>query len=173
MRVATSLEYAGTVQRAIVAYKDQGRKGPERALARALLASVEKALTELVPRHSVVELAALPSTRSAWRRRGYNPVNRLLSRVGLRAAYPVDHFRQTADQATLGRQGRQSNMIGALIARSSLEGRSFLLFADVLTTGSTLAEAARAITEANGTVIGAAVIARTPLIYGSMSDSGT
>ena len=73
--------------------------------------------------------------------------------------------RRTAAQKSLGSSGRASNLHGALVAKRSLAGRVFVLVDDVLTTGATLDEAARAIRAAGGEVVGAATVAFTPRLF--------
>jgi predicted amidophosphoribosyltransferase len=70
--------------------------------------------------------------------------------------------RRTRDQAGLGATERERNLRGSMRGRRLLAGRSVLIVDDVLTTGATLREAARAVTEAGGVVAGAAVLARVP-----------
>ncbi|HEY1105739.1 MAG TPA: phosphoribosyltransferase family protein, partial [Agromyces sp.] len=58
---------------------------------------------------------------------------------------------------------RRANAAGGLVAVGQLAGRRFLLVDDIVTTGSTLAEAARALHAAGASTAGAAVLAETPL----------
>lgn len=88
----------------------------------------------------------------------------------LRWAPVLRVVRRLADQAGLDARARAANLAGAFAARDgpvrslvapSLAGRTVVLLDDVLTTGATLAEAARAVREAGGVVRGAAVVAAT------------
>lgn len=149
--------YADLVQRVVLAAKD-GRTGLATPLAELLLAAVDLAETP-----DAVEVCAVPSTRAALRRRGYDPVRVVLARAGIRHARVLLPARPHRTQKGLARDDRAANLRGVHRARGPLHGRSFLLVDDVVTTGATIAEAARAIREAGGEVVGAVAIAATPL----------
>ncbi|WP_225991356.1 ComF family protein [Actinomadura montaniterrae] len=73
--------------------------------------------------------------------------------------------RRVADQAGLGARARRDNLSGALeaVGRAALAGRRVVLVDDVITTGASLAEAARALRAAGADVVAAATVAATPL----------
>jgi predicted amidophosphoribosyltransferase len=75
--------------------------------------------------------------------------------------------RTSRDQKALGIAERAENRAGAFAATRRLDGRTFVIVDDVLTTGATIADAARAIEEAGGAVAGAATLAFTPKLYPS------
>lgn len=156
--VVAALHYEGAVRRVILSFKEQHRTDAAAHLAPALAAALLGAL----PAADRVELAPVPTSRAAFRRRGYDPVRLVLRKAGRRPAGVLRVARRTATQKTLGVEERAANLRGALAARGPLEGRRFVLVDDILTTGATLDEAARAISAAGGTVIGAATIAFTP-----------
>ncbi|WP_344874314.1 ComF family protein, partial [Nonomuraea antimicrobica] len=102
----------------------------------------------------------VPSTRRSARQRGHDPVGLLAALVSgrLRAAglaaevwTGLGQSRRVADQAGLSRSERCANLAGSLqVARAAKgppEGCA-LLVDDIVTTGSTLAEAARALRSA-------------------------
>lgn len=173
-----ALDYAGAARRVLVAIKDAGRTDAARALAvplRAVIAAAgadctgEPGCTGEPACTAEPELVTVPSGRAAFRRRGYRPVDLVLQRAGLRAARVLRNRRSIADQAGLGARARQANREASLKARGRLDGRRFLLIDDILTTGATLREAARAVSEAGGTVAGGAVIAYTRLTHTPVS----
>ncbi|HEU5156234.1 MAG TPA: phosphoribosyltransferase family protein [Streptosporangiaceae bacterium] len=160
--------YEGVVRAAIVAHKESGRTGLARplgaALARAVLAAGGGGPPLVVP---------VPSARAAVRRRGHDPtlrvtaaaVGALRSRgVAALCVAALAHTRRVADQAGLARAGRAANLAGALrVARpGEVAGLRVIVVDDVITTGSTLAEAARALRAAGAEVSAAALIAATP-----------
>jgi len=78
--------------------------------------------------------------------------------------------RKVRDQAALPAAERASNLEGSMAASRSVMGRDVLLVDDVVTTGSTLREAARALRTAGATVLGAATIATTPHLSAARGD---
>ncbi|KQV05993.1 hypothetical protein ASC63_00355 [Leifsonia sp. Root112D2] len=164
--MCAALDYGDVARRVLLAYKDGGRTDAASALAPALRAAVVAALATRPspsPPGRPVRLATIPSTRLAYRRRGYHPVELVLARARLRAAHPLRIVRQTEDQAGLGLSARAENRRGSLRSNAHAAGSDWLLIDDILTTGATLLEAERAIRACGGRVLGAAVIAHTPL----------
>ena len=100
-------------------------------------------------------------------RRGGHHVARLARRVaavtGTRPAADVLLLtRSVRDSAGLGTAERRVNLSGAMVARTAPAGWAAVLVDDIVTTGSTLSEARRALVEAGWPVLGAAVVAATP-----------
>ncbi|MBC6456781.1 ComF family protein [Actinomadura sp. HBU206391] len=126
-----------------------------------------------VRRREPVWLVPVPSARAATRRRGHDPIRGItavaveglrLSGVPARPLSVLRQVRPVADQSALTAVERAENLSGALaVARPGVvEGRRVIVVDDVLTTGATLAEAARSLRAAGATVAGAAVVAATP-----------
>ena len=157
LRVVTALGYDGRVRRVILALKEQGRTDVATHLARPLAASISRAREK----HPHAELALVPTSARAFRRRGYDPVGLIVRRIGHRPARVLLPRRSTSRQKTLGVADRAANLDGAMVAARRLDGRSCVLIDDVLTTGATLGEGARAIRAAGGEVVGAATLAFT------------
>jgi predicted amidophosphoribosyltransferase len=163
--------YEGAVRAAIVAHKESGRTGLARPLGAALARSMAAAGAD-----GAVLVVPVPSTRAAVRRRGHDPTLRITAAaigvlrvrgVNVRRVAALAHARRVADQAGLPMAGRAANLAGALhVARpGQVAGRRVVLVDDVITTGSSLAEAARALRAAGAEVPAAAVIAATPRRY--------
>jgi predicted amidophosphoribosyltransferase len=178
LRAHCAMPYDGVARRVLLAVKESGRTDAAGVLAAALRSAIASALGDgaaecaaveaggaglggRIRRVGTLELATIPSTRAAFRARGYHPTELILRRAGLRASHPLRAARQTADQAALGVHARDLNRHGSLAATGSLATRRFVVVDDIVTTGATLREARRALQAAGGTVVAAAALAHT------------
>lgn len=117
-----------------------------------------------------VVLVPVPATRRSWVTRGFDPVELMVRHSGLPWARSLSWGRRTEPQKRLGRHHRERNMAGAMVARRP-PARA-LVVDDVITTGSTVTEATRALRAAGGHVIGAAGAVHTPGWTGHADPSG-
>lgn len=107
----------------------------------------------------------VPLHRRRLAERGFNQAGllavRLAKRLGL-SYQPtgLGRVRETATQIMLGRRSRHENLYKAFRANRSLAGEKVLLADDVMTTGATLEDCARACRDAGARQVWAAVIAR-------------
>ncbi|MFF7312940.1 ComF family protein [Streptomyces sp. NPDC008137] len=180
--VHAAARYADEVRATLLAHKERGAlalAGPlGTALAGAVRAGLPGARSGPWPgtgragsRGSGVPvlLVPVPSGRRAVRARGHDPARRIalaaageLRRSGVpaRALGVLRQRRAVADQSGLNSRQRLDNLAGALTvvpggARLLSEG-PVVLVDDVMTTGASLAEAARAVRSAAGLVSNAA-----------------
>ena len=158
-------DYAETTRALVLAYKEREAVALTRVLAAALASSIDAA-ARLTATSPAAVIVAVPSTREALRRRGYDPVLRLARATRRGPVTPaLAHVRDVHDSAGLSAASRRRNLDGALAVPSRLvgriRGRTVVLVDDVVTTGATLAEAARALRAAGAVVTSAAVIAAT------------
>ncbi len=123
----------------------------------------------LVPTGGVL-LVPVPSSRAAVRERGQDHARRLAAAAAralrsdgraARALPLLAPARRTADQSGLSSAERAANLAGALRVRGRPPPGPVVLVDDVVTTGATLVEAARALRAAGVPVTGAAVVAAT------------
>jgi predicted amidophosphoribosyltransferase len=161
--VWSGLAFEGVPARVVRGLKEDGRTGLARAVAPALRAAVDAALSAASgdPRGvGRIVLVPIPTSRSAFRRRGYRVVELVARRAGLRTERLLTVGRVAADQRGLDREARRRNVADSLCARPAA-GLRIVVIDDVVTTGATLEEAARALRASGAEVIGAATIAAT------------
>ncbi|WP_055495166.1 ComF family protein [Streptomyces sp. TP-A0356] len=161
--------YRGAVRATLLAHKERGAltlAGPlGAALAGAVLAGLREAGPGAVVRSSVsgdgpvpVLLVPVPSSRRAVRARGHDPARRIalaaaaeLRRAGTaaRVAAVLRQRRPVADQSGLNSRQRLVNLTGALEVAAGgtrlLDAGRVVLVDDLMTTGASLTDAARAV----------------------------
>ncbi|HEY8478668.1 MAG TPA: phosphoribosyltransferase family protein [Spirillospora sp.] len=168
----TVAAYEGRLRAILAAYKEHGRTALAVPLGEALATAVRAAL-EPRPGHDPPLLVWVPSGRGVTRRRGHDALRGLVDVASRRLRdeglpiVAVNALRQrgrVADQAALTAAQRRANLEGALevMPRVDVSGRRILLVDDVITTGASLSEAARALRGGGADVLGAATIAATP-----------
>ena len=171
-------------RRAEFAFTAVYRLGPYEGLRRDLILRMKYAAGEMVA-EAVADLLAsqlAPRLRDArpsvvipiplhWFRRlgrGYNQSEVLARSLARQLSLPchpnwLRRIRNTPRQTQQSPTGRRANIRGAFSARASphLRGQTVLLVDDVLTTGSTCSEAARALRQAGAAGVLVAVIAHS------------
>ncbi len=171
--------YSGPLRSVIIAWKDQDRADLDRflapLLARTLMRAVEEG-TQWVQHFDRVGSAVavpIPSRAAGTRARGRFPVADLMQLVlagggpgrALRGVQALRYVRSVRDQAGLNHEDRARNVAGAMRVStrpcSSLGGVPIVLIDDIVTTGSTVAEAARAVRAAGAGPVLAVVLAAT------------
>lgn len=146
----------------INAYKEHGVTALASSLARGLGPALRDLHRE-IPSWETALWVAPPSSSASYVERGYRPVELLARRAGIRMVPAVAFVRQHVDHAGLDARQREINMAGSLRATSAVSGRRVILFDDVITSGATLRECARAVRVAGGHVIAALTLAQTEL----------
>lgn len=139
------------------ALKDKNRTALLPVLSKCLRPCLEAAVSSLQPD----VLICPPSAKAQYRKRGFNPaleIFRGASTTLLVTDRPLRFGRQPRDQRQLTKSERFSNTRDLFFAAPS-EAR-VLLVDDVMTTGATLAAAARALQSAGAEVLGSCVLAR-------------
>ncbi len=170
--------YEGPLAAVVAAYKDDGRRDCAPLLggllARAVdagIAGCRSAVDVLVRHNGPLLVVPVPSSRASVRARGDAPLVALAAQAV--KGYSADEAvvadalrprRRVADQAGLGARERAVNLEHSMAVEphwsSAVEGAVCVVVDDVLTTGATLVEAARALLSAGAVgVVGATICA--------------
>ncbi|MFI2783232.1 ComF family protein [Streptomyces sp. ALB3] len=179
--VHAAAPYENAVRAMLLAHKERGALGLAGVLGGALAAAVRAGAGHGGDARAVL-LVPVPSARRATAGRGHDPVRRIaaaaasgLRRGGTpaRVAAVLRQRRAVADQAGLGARARQANVAGALVVADGgeklLAGGHVVLVDDVLTTGASLAEAARAVRATSRAGRGGAGMLRAAVVAASPS----
>lgn len=172
--VFAALRYEGSVRRAVLAFKQLQRTDVAPALAVPLVAAIDAAAAwagavgsprGLVIGDGPVWVVPVPTSRAGWRSRGYDPVRMLCARGGIAVTPVLASAAARSVQKGLSVDERASNRRGSMRARLPCDGALVIVVDDVITTGSTLREAIRALESAGARVIAAATLASTPRLF--------
>jgi predicted amidophosphoribosyltransferase len=142
--------YEGTSRRAVIAYKERGR----RELAEHFGRLLAEALTG-VPEADVVPA---PSRPAAIRKRGFHHMELIAAHTGATVRPVLRLDRRARDSVGLDPAGRAENLAGRLSCEP-VRGARVILIDDVITTGATVAACCGALEQAGAKVI--AVLALT------------
>lgn len=170
--VATA-SYQGIMKNVLLAYKERKALW----LAHPLAALLGRAVAQILLAASVTDcwLVPVPSSAASNRSRGTDIVADLgrATAAQLRTTGAQVYLRpglqrseQMQDQVGLDRSGRFANAPGRFRSRLQTWPVPVIIIDDIITTGATILESQRVITDASGGVIGVAVVAQTPLRKG-------
>ncbi|MFJ7182155.1 ComF family protein [Streptomyces massasporeus] len=171
--VHAAARYADEVRATLLAHKERGALALAGPLGVALAGAVRAGVRSASARAGLVcsrggtahvLLVPVPSGRRSVRARGHDPARRIalaaageLRRRGspARVVGVLRQRRAVADQSGLNSRQRLDNLAGALAVAPAgarlLSGGPVVLVDDVMTTGASLAEAARAVRAASST----------------------
>lgn len=166
----TAAAYDGPVRSLVHAWKDAGRHDLTAVMAGALVAQLTATARALAP--GPVTVVPVPSSPRNIRRRGADLLARATrqavtladARPGTAPLHLLPALRQrpgVADQRGLGVWERTRNIRGALVCRADVRACAVVLVDDVVTTGASTAEAARALREAGADVVTVHTVAAT------------
>ncbi len=163
--------YAGRMKEAIHALKYDRMEGAVRGLGRMLAEAIGQLAGEAPGEMLVVPV---PLHRSKYAQRGFNQARSLAAEaIGfLKKSHPewrltlasrtLMRLRATASQAGLSPRQRRLNVRGAFSVSdpAAVAERNIMLVDDILTTGATAREAARALIQAGAATVWVATLAR-------------
>lgn len=152
----SAFPYADQPRRLILMLKFEHVRAAAIPLARAMASLPLGESDVLVP---------VPTTRRRLRQRGFNQAQLLAERLGeswgMSVLPALSRRDEHAAQMKLSAENRRRNLAGCMNADASVRGRRVLLVDDVLTTGSTASEAARALLQAGALEVHLVTAAKT------------
>ena len=178
----SAIDFDPTVGRLIHAFKESGHS----VLASRFAAAMTQPLLTFCADRGLesvgrIYLVPVPSRLGSIQKRGFSPgelvAKALLAilepRLGdslapsgpcfsLRAGW-VWRYLETSDQAALGQQQRKENLVNTMSASSRAAGKRIILVDDIVTTGSSLLETARALESVGAEIVGFVTFAETIL----------
>jgi ComF family protein len=144
--VHSALLYTPTASKILLAAKENSIQGAEDLLISAITHVLRRANFK----SPYFQLVPIPSSKSTQRRRGRSFMVEMTKRISQEIDLPINDClqltRRVADQSGLTRDQRKSNLEGAFSLKPGAIIRGdLILIDDVVTTGATLSEAARAL----------------------------
>ena len=164
------LPFQGVGARMVTCLKDAHELRLAPVVAAAMACSLDEARAwdgvDGRPRYDALRTSALcfvPATSEAFARRGFDHMELVSSALSGFLGVPVlDALARRAarDQRELGREERASNLLGTMEVVQDVSSLHLLLVDDVITTGASICEAARALLERGAASVTACALAR-------------
>lgn len=155
--IYSSIPYSPIAGKVLLSAKESSLELADNLLTAALLHSLRGARSQ----NQIDFLVPIPSRKSVARKRGRQFISVLSKSIGESENLPTEeiltHTRKVRDQSNLDAKDRAANLDKALISLRFLSGKAVLID-DLVTTGATLHEAARAL-RSKGITVAAAVTA--------------
>lgn len=167
-RCLAAAVFDGPVGRIVRAYKDAGERRLADEMARLMFDAAVRAQRDASGRYGGLLVHAdavvfVPSTASAYRRRGFDHMELIARRFCALTDIPLlDALAKygRADQRELSRSGRMETASGSYGVVAPVFGKRILLLDDVITTGATVSAAASALKAAGARHVDGLAIAR-------------
>ena len=157
-------DYNEEIGQLLLLAKESGNKTSINTLSSALTECI-KALIQEKQIKLPINIIPIPSSKQAIRRRGRDHIDvlcaevikKLLQNSIMARKVPIlMHIKKNKDQSNLTRQQRFENLKNAYTLNGPIPSTGvFILLDDVMTTGSSISEAVRALSEAKITILGA------------------
>ena len=159
----SAIQYSPIASRVLLSAKESQIRAADQLIVNGVVHS----LNTFVKRYGSATLVPVPSRKSANRKRGRNFLQEITSQVavevGLSSYSLLTHSRKVRDQSRLNIADRSENVSRAFAIAPELTaqlsagntGPEIIVIDDLITTGSTLSEAIRALRTAGFTVLGA------------------
>jgi len=160
--VISAIEYSPIASRVLL----RAKEGNQLAADQLLVKAISHSLQYFLKNYGSGDLVAIPSRKSATRKRGRDFMQVVTESVAnietLQSIQILQHQRAVRDQSKLNLQQRKLNISGAFSATCNLAKLAgtgntgpLIIVDDLVTTGATLAEAIRALRNGGFSVIGA------------------
>ena len=157
-----AVDYSTTAATLISAFKERSHTTLASGFARLMKSAIEQLAVSNTGQSQAI-LVPVPS-HPEWVR-GFSPAEvltrQLAPRLGASWLKGLSLRANVRDQAGLEAGTRATNLVGAMTAKPWMTGRSVWIVDDLVTTGSTLLEARRALAEVGCVVTGFVTFAET------------
>jgi predicted amidophosphoribosyltransferase len=155
--IYSAISYSPIAGKIILSAKENGLLAADKLIVSALHHALRYCISEKGP----ATLVPIPSRKSVARLRGRQFISDLSQQLTVETGLPINenlsHTRSVRDQSSLDAKSRFTNIDGALTSHKFFSGKAILVD-DLITTGATLNEAARAL-RVQGIEVAAAVTA--------------
>lgn len=146
--------HTGPVKKSVYRFKYHNRRIYARAYAQEMVLRYGRT----IKMWGIDRIVPVPLHGRRRRERGYNQAEVLAVEIGKLTGIPVDpHLvtrrKKTAPQKELGNRQRRANLHRAFCVQSGVEGEKILVIDDIYTTGSTVDEMARELSESGASKV--------------------